>query len=93
VSIDLDEPPSVPPTPPAAAAEKAKPGTAPGGKAGKAEAAAAAAAAAALPVGPPPTDLAFLTKVEAMMRVEGGIDLVDLPFAVFLANTLPARGR
>jgi hypothetical protein len=79
---------SPPPTPPPAAL----PTSAKGKKGADKDAAAAggAGAAAGLPVAPPPTDLSFLTQVEAMLSLEGGLEATDAPFAAFLAHCLPA---
>jgi len=61
-----------------------------GAKVGKGPAAAAAPApAAAQPVGPLPTDLPFLTKLEALLAVDNGMDMTDAGFAGWLAQTLP----
>lgn len=78
------------PGPPAPAAPVSSSGAKAGGKGGKdAGAAAAAAAAAQVPAGPIPTDLAFLTKLEALLCVENGVELSDPGFADWLASTLP----
>jgi hypothetical protein len=80
-AVELDSPP---PTPPPAAA----PTSAKGKKGGDRDA--AAAAGGGQPVVPPPTDLSFLIKVEAMLSLESGLEVVDAPFAAFLAQSLPA---
>lgn len=76
---DAAEDAGAPPPPAAPAAAK-------GGKPG---AKGAAAADAAVPAGPVPTDLAFLSKLETLLNVDTGIELVDVGFAEYLAQALP----
>lgn len=41
-------------------------------------------------VGPPPTDVEFLARLEALLAMEGGLDLTDLSLAEWLSMVLPA---
>ncbi len=36
----------------------------------------------------PPTDMLFLVRLESMMSLQSGLDLVDVGFANWLANLL-----
>lgn len=83
------EPAARPPSPTPPAAKAAAKGGAAGGKGGKGGEQQVAAEVEQQGVPLPPTDLAFLIKLEAMLQVEGGVDMVDAGFAEWLALTLP----